>query len=267
MTNKSKPNLPPLEVNPTDHPAMKGKPMTDVIKPNPTTNPQGENPMTDNPTTAEATNGEPNLVTHPEGGNPMTDNPTNGSTAVPPAKTIDFNAIRSRDFADPADVTTLVTRVPVRRPNGHTFVRVHPGPDYRFPVDLIELPDEEETYLIYSNEVAAALDEVRKPCMLYTAITRQGTVFLWPVKLPRGTKKVVTWHTSATAAAERAMKDWVRINADMELGAYKITVARGAIPDPEWPNLTFEELLRIAFRDRLVDSLTHPLVRRYLGDA
>ena len=38
--------------------------------------------------------------------------------------------------------------------------------------------------------------------MLYTAVTRQGTVFLWPVKLPRGTKKVVTWHTSATAAAK-----------------------------------------------------------------
>jgi len=59
----------------------------------------------------------------------------------------------------------------------------------------------------------------------------------------------------------------VRINADMNLGAYKITVARGAIPDPEWPNLTFKELLTIAFRDRLVSSLDHPLVRRYLGDA
>jgi hypothetical protein len=127
--------------------------------------------------------------------NPITTESTDSSTAVPPAKTIDFNAIRSRDFADPADVATLVARVPVRRPNGHTFVRVHPGQDYRFPVDLIELPDEEETYLIYSNEVAAALDEVRKPCMLYTAITRQGTVFLWPVKLPRGNKKLVAWHT------------------------------------------------------------------------
>ena len=160
-----------------------------------------------------------------------------------------------------------MTRVPVHRPSGHTFVRVHPGEDYRYPVDLIELPEEEDTYLIYSNEVAAALDEVRKPCMLYTAITRQGTLFLWPVKLPRGNKKLVAWHTSATEAAEKAMTVWVRINADMELGAYKITVARGAIPDPEWPNLTFEELLTIAFRDRLVNSLTHPLVRRYLGDA
>ena len=186
--------------------------------------------------------------------------------AKPAAKPIDFNAIRSRDFADPADVTSLVTRVPVRRPSGHTFVRVHPGQDYRFPVDLIELPEEDETYLIYSNEVAAALDEVRKPCMLYTAMTRQGTVFLWPVKLPRGNKKLVAWHTSATEAAEKAMTVWIRINADMNLGAYKITTARGAIPDPEWPNLTFEELLRVGFRDRLVDTLTHPLVRRYLGD-
>ena len=201
----------------------------------------------------------------------MSSNPTatdsGGGSAGSIKKTIDFQAIRSRDFANPAEVTSLVNRVPVRRPGGHTFVRVHPSSDYRFPVDLIEVPDEEESYLISSNEVSAALDEVRKPCMLYTAITRQGNVFLWPVKLPRGGKKLVAWHTSATEAAEKGMKDWVRVNADMELGAYKITVARGAIPEPEWPNLTFEELLEIAFRDRIVSSLSHPLVRRYLGDA
>ena len=126
---------------------------------------------------------------------PMSSNPTNTDqsniASGASKKAIDFNAIRSRDFADPADVTSLVTRVPVRRPSGHTFIRVHPSQDYRFPVDLIELPEEEETYLIYSNDVAAALDEVRKPCMLYTAITRPGNVFLWPVKLPRGGKKLV----------------------------------------------------------------------------
>ena len=61
------------------------------------------------------------------------------------------------------------------------------------------------------------------------------------------------------------MKDWVRINADMELGAYKITVARGAIPEPEWPNLTFEELLEIAFRDRIVSSPFSPARSAILG--
>ncbi len=210
----------------------------------------------------------PNQMEKAMSSNEFAREPIQGAAAAgPSAKTIDFNAIRSRDFADPADVTSLVTRVPVRKPGGHTFFRVHPGPDYRYPVDLIELPEEEDTYLISSNEVAAVLDEVRKPCMLYTAITRQGTVFLWPAKLPRTGKKLVAWHTSATEAAEKAMKAWVRINADMEVGAYKITTARGVIPDPEWPNLTFEELLAIAFRDRQVNSLNHPLVRRYLGDA
>ncbi len=217
--------------------------------------------------TINNTDAVPNPMEETMNSNETTTEPIQGAAAVPSAKGIDFNAIRSRDFADPADVTSFVNRVPVRRPNGHTFIRVHPGQDYRYPVDLIELPEEEDTYLISSNEVAAALDEVRKPCLLYTAITRQGTVFMWPVKLPRGNKKVMAWHTSASEAAEKAMKDWVRINADMNLGAYKITVARGAIPDPEWPNLTFKELLTIAFRDRLVSSLDHPLVRRYLGDA
>jgi hypothetical protein len=35
--------------------------------------------------------------------------------------------------------------------------------------------------------------------------------------------------------------------------------------DPEWPRLTFQELLRIAFRDRLVDRLDHPVILRLRG--
>jgi hypothetical protein len=36
--------------------------------------------------------------------------------------------------------------------------------------------------------------------------------------------------------------------------------------EPEWPEVPFGELLRIAFRDRLIESLDHPVLRRLRGE-
>ena len=61
------------------------------------------------------------------------------------------------------------------------------------------------------------------------------------------------------------MKGWVRVKANMSLGAYETTAAESLIPEPEWPQQSFQELLRIAFKDRLVDRLDHPVVKRLRG--
>ena len=62
-----------------------------------------------------------------------------------------------------------------------------------------------------------------------------------------------------------AMERWVRVKANMSLGAYEIFEAASTIADPQWPELTFQEFLRIAFRDRLVDRLDHPVIKRLRG--
>jgi hypothetical protein len=51
----------------------------------------------------------------------------------------------------------------------------------------------------------------------------------------------------------------------MDLGAYEMFVAGSTISDPIWPDLSFPELLRIAFKDRYIDSLDHPVVKRLRG--
>ena len=76
---------------------------------------------------------------------------------------------------------------------------------------------------------------------------------------------MLEWHRSAAEAAELAMRRWVRVKANMSLGAYEIFEAASTIPDPEWPELPFQELLRIAFRDRLVDRLDHAVIKRLRG--
>jgi hypothetical protein len=63
------------------------------------------------------------------------------------------------------------------------------------------------------------------------------------------------------------MIEWVRAMPNLSLGAYEIYVAQDGLPDPVFPDLPFQDLLRIAFRDRIVDSEHHLVVKMLRGRA
>jgi hypothetical protein len=171
-----------------------------------------------------------------------------------------------QSFTEMAGVKKLLTTVPVRKPNKQDFIRVHPDANFRLTAAVIELKDDREVYLVLPT-IAHQLPGECSPVVLYTAINRQGVTFLWPVKLPTPDGKVNEWHRSASEAAERAMDVWLRVLADMSLGAYVMYEASASVPDPVWPTATFRELLKIGFRDKLVDSLDHPVIKRLRGES
>jgi hypothetical protein len=177
-----------------------------------------------------------------------------------------LSALRlDQSYADTVGVKKLLTTVPVRKPNRQDFVRVHPDPTYRLgPAGIIEFKEDRESHLV-TPEMAQSLPGEIAVVTLYTTINRQGVVSLWPVKLPGPDGKYNEWHRSAAAAVERAMKKWVRVTANMSLGAYEIFEASGDLPQPLWPDFSFGEILKIAFRDRIVDRPDHPLVQRLQG--
>jgi hypothetical protein len=166
--------------------------------------------------------------------------------------------------ADTVGVKKLLTTVPVRKPLRQEFVRVRRESDFRLPAAIIEVKEDREVYLV-TPKVVPAIPGEYVPVTLFTSISRQGTLFVWPVKLPNSQGRHNEWHRSAAEGAERAMKKWVRVTASMSLGAYEIFEASGALPEPTWPEYTFGEILKIAFRDRLVDDADHPLIQRLQG--
>jgi hypothetical protein len=187
---------------------------------------------------------------------------------TPPPNPFDPSKLRlDQSFANTAGVKKLVTTVAVDKPNRQDWVRVHPDPAYRLtPAAIIELKEDREFYLV-RPEIAMELAGEFEAATLYTTINRQGVLRLWPVKLPRPDGKHDEWHRSRAEAAERAMSRWVRVTANMSLGAYEIFEAMGDIGDPVWPQIPFEEILQVAFRDRIVDRFDHPLIRRLRGAA
>src|SRR6516165_7010927 len=95
-----------------------------------------------------------------------------------------LDALRlSQNFAEGVPVKKLLTTVPVRKPNKHDFVRVHPDEAYRLPAAIFELKEDREVYLV-SPAMASERAGEALGAVIYTAINRQGVVFLWPVRLP-----------------------------------------------------------------------------------
>jgi hypothetical protein len=170
----------------------------------------------------------------------------------------------SQSFTETAGVKKLLTTVPVRKPNPQDWVRVHPGSEYRENFPLIELKDEREEYVVAATLVPELVGEFVSKT-LYTTVNRQGVVSLWPVRLPDPDGREMEWHRSAREAAELAMNRWVRCKANRSLGAYDIFQAEACIAEPAWPDLTFQQIIRIAFRDRLITSMDHPVIKRLRG--
>jgi hypothetical protein len=178
----------------------------------------------------------------------------------------DLSALKlDQSFTDSVGVKKLLKTVPVRKPNRQDFTRVHPASEFRLsPAALIELKEDRETYLV-TPSMAANLPGEFQPATLFLASNRQGVAFIWPVKLPGPDGKINSWHQSAAEAAELAMLCWVRVTANMSLGAYELFEATGNLSDPVWPDLPFKEILQVAFGDRVIDTPDHPLVRKLEG--
>jgi hypothetical protein len=180
----------------------------------------------------------------------------------------DLDALRlSQDFEADLGGKKLLTTVPVRKPKKQEFFRVHPDKEWRFPTAILEVEEDRECFLV-APELRDLLGTDLKQVQLYTALSRSGVLFLWPVRLPAGRQRTSGWLTSAHEAAQVAQRQWIRVTANMDLGAYDIFEATGHFPEPAWPaSLRFPDVLKIAFKDRFIQEISHPVLRELRGEA
>lgn len=194
------------------------------------------------------------------------------ATPAPPAGIPAFDSSKFRlpqNFHDTAGVKKRQVVVPVEKPPKTAFVRVRPGEEHRMTAVVLEAGDAgRECYLIRADLAAElmATETACRPVQLVTGVTRTGGVFLWPHKLPGPDGRTNPWNDSALEAAKAAETRWVRVVANQALGHYDVYEATGDLPEPEWPSETFAELLAIAFRGKVIDSLDHPVLRKLRGE-
>jgi hypothetical protein len=174
----------------------------------------------------------------------------------------------SGDFSAATGVKKALLSVPYGKPNKSWFVRTHPDRQrYWLPTAVIELKEDRETFLVAKPLWGELTTEPTfKPKLIVPAMNRQGVLFLWGLNLPGPDNRVDEWSRTAQEAADRATRSWVRMVPNMALGAYDVWEAGSQLGEPVWPEIPLEDLLRIAFKGRLIDTLDHPKLRQLRGE-
>jgi hypothetical protein len=165
---------------------------------------------------------------------------------------------------DGQTVKTVIS-IPVHKPPRHDWIRVHP--EESIDVGGIQLKDGDDEFYLVSPDVLEAVAGEVSYYSLFPYINRLGVLRLWPVRLPDPDGKINEWHRTARVAAARGVSDWIRVAANRSLGGYEIFTARTQPPEPKWPDLSLEDMVRIAFHDRgkIIRSIDHPVVKTLAG--
>jgi hypothetical protein len=156
--------------------------------------------------------------------------------------------------------------ISVRKPSKEMWFRTRD--DFQLFTGVIELKEDSETYLVAPVlwDILRGTEPTFSGRLMIGAVTKQRVFFIWPLRMPGQDGKDSNWAKSARDAAAMACNRWTRIAANMQAGMYDTFVASGDFGDPVWPEKTFSELLRIAFRDRVIDSLDHPVLKKLRGE-
>jgi hypothetical protein len=157
------------------------------------------------------------MTANKAGGGTMSSGPAN---AMPPDP-FDLASIRlDQNAATSAGVEKIMRSIPVRKPQKHDYIRVHPSAEYRTVAAIIELREnlDNEIYLL-NAEIAKQLPSEYHTANIYTAMNRQGVLFLWPVRLPDASGRRNVWTKSLAEAAAMAIDRWIRVVPNMSLGS------------------------------------------------
>lgn len=176
----------------------------------------------------------------------------------------DISKIRVDSMAAAPGVKEILAQIPIRKPPNQDFFRANPDSQYQLRCLCFIDKEEREIYII-TPEMQSTLIDQAKLVLIVLCVTRSGLYFFWPITLPDTSGRRNSWAESALEVRRHAETAWIRAVADMSLGGYRIYQAEGQLTDPVWPDKPFNELLEIAFANRVIDTPDHAVVRRLRG--
>jgi hypothetical protein len=182
----------------------------------------------------------------------------------------DLDAIReSQDFGAHLGVRRTLKCI-VQKPKNEWWIQVHPDDEFSIISRVVDLKDEREMYWVARDlwdDLAGEPTFQRKAFFTYTCkhTYRRGDCFLWPVKPPDESGKVDSWNESAMDYA-RQRGIWQRISSNTDMGCYDQYLTSAPWEVPTWPEVTFDQLVRAAFKGRVIETLDHPVIRNLRGE-
>jgi hypothetical protein len=203
------------------------------------------------------------------------------STKTPPPVPEDDEPVtfelRDVDPLDPEAMRrvmpTLDTSAPelltinVGRPSDEEFIRVHPDAEFSMMNNVLVFG--RTTYIVAPAMVPECGQRVRQ-AILITYFGQYSGPGIWPVNRPRGgggESFGSSWATSAMELAARARQGWVRLESNQAASRYDCISALSDMGEPAWPNLSYRDLLKLAFGNGgVIDHRDHPTLKALRGE-
>ncbi len=173
----------------------------------------------------------------------------------------------NQDFAAKPLTKKLLLHVPVGRPNDQTFFRVHPAPGFRRDFHTIVDKSDNELYLV-RKDFAPQLQGIVKVTAktMFTYITRDGRIGLFPVPLIGPDDKDLAWYSTAREIAVRAIEHWLCMSPNMNDGCYEARQAEVDFGEPSWPEEDYTTIMRVAFKGKTtIGDFDHDVMKKLLG--
>ena len=178
----------------------------------------------------------------------------------------DLKALDEMTRTDAVPTWPQLVSVRVGRPPKDTFLRCHPS----LVITLYLYKEEEtgESYMLPPNlaEVAQQ-DQVFKKRDLRLAVTIQGAVFLWETAMRGEETNANQWILSMWNAQGIAQDKWIRVVSNRQNASYDVKVSESDLGDPVYPEEQFDEILRVAFRNKVIETLDHPILKKLRGES
>jgi hypothetical protein len=164
--------------------------------------------------------------------------------------------------ADDSQPRIKAGAIEVHKPSKNDIVRVHPDAGERLtrvPVFEFKQSTNQELYLIMNGfDIPEEIAELVTYINLFRSINQLHVEFVWPIRTGEN-----LWNQSSQECVYTAMKQWIRVFNKKTY--YEPRPMKAQIPEPEWSNLSFEQLIGAAFADRLITSPEHRIVRLLQG--
>jgi hypothetical protein len=176
-----------------------------------------------------------------------------------------FTAMRHDPSTSLVQARKRLVTIPARSPDKAWFVRTSLNPEHSGILPLYwDKSGDGRPFLIAESVQDYFGNDVRNNyCVL--SVTRQQMFFLWCSPLEDQEGNWNPWHSSAHDMKALAATAWIRVKSNKQLGGYEPFDPIGSQPpDPEWPDISWGDIVRLAFRRHLVEMETHPLINRLM---
>jgi hypothetical protein len=183
-----------------------------------------------------------------------------------PIDELNLDSLRlSQNFDALTGVKKALLTVPLRKPHKYEWFRTQPEWQFDAPVLKMRGDRKDDIFVVAEHIVPLLPDEVT-PTRFTGTVTRQDVFMLWPVRLPGRDGRHDEWSRTAIDAAQMARTSWIRMTANLHLGAYDVFQPVAEFPDPVWPDMDWNAILKLAFKNHVIDAGDHPAIRQLRGE-